>query len=270
MSTQVVPPRRIGMVIDPDADARPVLKAMRRWAWSSGTTLLVADDAGARDQLAADSDLLIAAGGHGTMLDALRLAAPHGTPVLGVNELEVRRLGRGLEALARGEFTLESQTALTVHVGRGGPLTAFNELVVTRRPGRSQAMLALHVDGELISRQAGDGLIVASPAGSTPHGLSAVGPIVSPRLGAILVTPLAPSAALSSSLVLCPDEPITLKVHRNSSPVALEIDGREHLELPPDSRLIVEAAPHAGRVVRLDQIGFAAHAQPDFGARQAA
>ncbi len=256
MTTQAVPPRRIGMVIDPDADAGPVLKAVRRWAWSSGTTLLVADDAGARDQLAADSDLLIAAGGHGTMLDALRLAAPHGTPVLGVNELEVRRLGRGLDALARGEFTLESQTALTVHVGRGGPLTAFSELVVSRRPGRSEAMLALHVDAELISRHAGDGLIVASP--------------VSPRLEAILVTPLATRAALSSSLVLSPDEPITLKVHRNSSPVALEIDGREHLELPPDSRLIVEAAPHAGRVVRLAQPGFAAYAQPEFGARQAA
>jgi NAD+ kinase len=258
------------MVLDPECDARPVLRAVRRWAWSSGTTVLVPDDAVARDQLSADSDLLIAAGGHGTMLDALRLAEPHGTPVLGVNELEVRRLGRGLEALARGDFTLESQTALTVHLGRGGPVTAFNDVVVSRRPGRSEAMLALHVDGELISRQAGDGLIVANPAGSTAHSSSAGGPIVSPRLEAILVTPLAPQAALSSSLVLSPDEPITLKVLRNSSPVALEIDGREHIELPPDSRLIVETAPNAGRVVRLGHIGFATHPQTHFGARQAA
>jgi NAD+ kinase len=258
------------MVLDPERDARPVLKAVRRWAWSSGTTVLVADDAAARDQLPADSDLLIAAGGHGTMLDALRLAAPQGTPVLGVNELELRGLGRGLEAVARGDFSVESQTALTVHHGRGGPLTAFKDVIVSRRLGRSEAVLALHVDGELISRQAGDGLIVASPAGSAAHSLSAEGPIVSPRLEAILVTPLAPHAVLSSSLVLPPDEPIILKVLRNSSALALEIDGREHLELPPDSRLILEAAPHAGRVVRLGQIGFAAHAQTEFGAREAA
>jgi NAD+ kinase len=247
------------VVLHPDRDATPVLETVRHWARSSGTTVLVSSDPSARDQLAADSDLLLAVGGDGTVRVAMHLAAPHGIPVLGLNlgrvghltEFEIAQLRRGLDAVSRGDFSVESEPALTVHLGRGGPRTAFNDVVVSRRRGRSEAMLALHVDGELISRQAGDGLIVSRPAGSTADSFSAGGPIVSPRLEAILVTPLAPDAALSSSLVLSPDEPITLKVLRHSSALALEIDGRENIDLPPDSRLIVEAAPNAGRVVRL-------------------
>lgn len=259
------PPRRIGMVLDPERDATPVLETVRRLARSNGTTVMASADPSARDQLAGDSELLLAAGDDGTVLEAMRLAAPHGIPVLGVNlgglgdlsELEIRRLGRALDAVTRGHFSVESQTALTVHLGRGGPVMAFNDVVVSRGRGRTEAKLALHVDGELISRQAGDGLIVSSPGGST----AAEGPIVSPRLEAIVVTPVAPHAPLSHSLVLSVDEPITLKVLRDSSALALEIDGRENIELPPESRLIVEAAPDAGRVVRLGS-GHAARLRP--------
>jgi NAD+ kinase len=259
------PPRRIGMVLHPERDATPVLETVRRLARRNGTTVLASADPPARDQLAGDSELLLAVGEDGTVLEAMRLAAPHGIPVLGVNlgrlgdlsELEIRRLSRALDAVARGDFSVESQTALTVHLGRGGPLMAFKGVVVSRGRGRSEARLALHVDGELISRQAGDGLIVSSPGGSTAPG----GPIVSPRLEAIVVTPLAPHGALSRSLVLSLDEPITLKVLRDSSPLALEIDGQENIELPPESRLIVEATPNAGRVVRLGS-GHAARLRP--------
>ena len=224
-------PSRIGLVLQPERDAAPVLETVHRWARQTGTTVVAA----------ADSELLLAVGGDATALDAMRVAAPRGVPVLGLNlgrhgdltEFEIRQLGRGLDALGRGDFGVESQTALTLHLGRGGPLLTFDDVVLSRARGRSEAALALHVDGDLISRQAGDGLMV------------------SPRPAAVLVTPLDPHAAPSSSLVLSHDEPIILKVLRHSSALTLEIDGRENIELPPESRLIVEAAPNVDRVVRL-------------------
>jgi NAD+ kinase len=234
-------PSRIGLVLHPERDATPVLETVRRWAGRTGATVRVSEDPSARAELAADSKLLLAVGGDATLHEAMRLAAPHGIPVLGVDlgrlghlsELEVRRLGRALDALERGEFTVEPRTALTFHLGRGGPIQTFNDVVARRGQGRSEAMLALHADGDLISRQAGDGLIV------------------SPRPETVVVTPLAPDEAANRSLVLSHDQPIVLKVLRYSSPVALEIEGRDHIELPPDSRLVVEAASNAGRGVRL-------------------
>ena len=94
-------------------------------------------------------------------------------------------------------------------------------------------MLALHVDGDLISRQTGDGLTV------------------SPRRAAVPVTPLDPHAAVGASLILSHDEPVVLKVLRQSSPLTLETEGRENVELPPESRLIVETTPNVDRVVGL-------------------
>lgn len=224
-------PTRIGLVLHPERDATPVLETLRSWARRTGTTVVAA----------ADSDLLLAVGGDATAVEAKRLAAARGIPFLGLNlgrhgdltEFEVRQLGRGLDALGRGDFGVESQTALTLHLGRGGPLLTFDDVVLSAARGGTKAALALHVDGDLISRQAGDGLMV------------------SPRPAAVLVTPLDPHAAISGSLVLSHDEPLILKVLRHSSTLALEIDGRKNIELPPESRLIVEATPNVGRVVRL-------------------
>jgi NAD+ kinase len=224
-------PTRIGLRLDPECDATPVLESVHRWARETGTSVVAA----------ADSELLLAVGGDATVMEALRLAAPRGIPVLrldvgrrgALTEFEARQLSRGLDAVGRGDFGVESQTALTLHLGRGGPLVTFDDVLLRRGPGGSEAVLALHVDGDLISRQTGDGLTV------------------SPRPAAVLVTPLDAQAAVGGSLVLSHDEPVVLKVHRHSSPLTLEIEGRENLELPPESRLIVQATPNVHRVVRL-------------------
>ena len=224
-------PSRIGLRLDPECDATPVLESVHRWARETGTSVVAA----------ADSELLLAVGGDATVLEAVRLAAPRGIPVLGLDlgrrgdltEFEARQLSRGLDAVGRGDFGVESQTALTLHLGRGGPLVTFEDVVLRRGLGGSMAVLALHVDGDLISRQTGDGLTV------------------SPRRAAVLVTPLDPHAAVGASLILSHDEPVVLKVLRQSSPLTLETEGRENVELPPESRLIVETTPNVDRVVGL-------------------
>jgi NAD+ kinase len=235
------PPSRIGLVLHPERDATLVLETVHSWARRTGTTVLASADPSARQQLAAESELVLAVGGDATALEAVRLAAPRGIPVLRLNEgrlgelteFEVRQLSRSLDALGRGDFGVESQTALTLHLGRGGPLLTFDDVVLSRGQGGSKAVVAVHVDGDLISRQAGDGLMISR------------------RPAAVLVTPLDPHAAVSGSLVLSHADPIILKVLRHSASLTLQIDGRENIELPPESRLIVQATPNVDRVVRL-------------------
>lgn len=272
------PPRRVGLVVHPERDASTAVEAAVGWARSRGAeVVLAADDAGrvrARDlravppeRLAERSDLLLAAGGDGTVLRALRLA--RGVPVLGVNmghlgyltEIDAAELAGGLDAVARGDFTLEPHVALRIRLP-GDATMAFNDVVASRPRGRPQAALDLTVDGELVTRHDGDGLIVATASGSTAYSFSAGGPIVSPRLAALVITPLAPHATFNRSLVLSPAERVRIDVAPDGPAVVVEVDGRAApRSLAPGAGIDVEAEPGAASVIRLGRAGFGARAR---------
>lgn len=142
--------------------------------------------------LAAGCDAVLALGGDGTMLAALRLGAPHNAPVLGVNlgtlgylaEVDAAHLGGALSALRAGEYAVETRTGLALAPASGTGMArqvAYNDVVLSRVPGRGQAALGLRVDGELLVRYASDGVIVATPQGSTAYAFAAGGPLVSPQ-----------------------------------------------------------------------------------------
>ena len=103
---------------------------------------------------------------------------------------------------------------------------AFNDVVLSRVPGRGQALLALHVDGQLLVRYASDGVIAATPAGSTAYSYAAGGPIVSPQTRAMIVTPDAPHGLFNRAVVLGAEERLGVEVLPNSAPVAVEVDGQ--------------------------------------------
>ena len=144
------------------------------------------DDVARRPEvsLASNCDLVLALGGDGTMLGALRLGAPHGVPALGINlgrlgyltEVDAAHLDAALSALANGEYTIEARTGLALFARDDlGAQIAYNDVVLTRVPGRGQAALALRIDGELLVRYASDGVIVARPQGSTAYAFAATG-----------------------------------------------------------------------------------------------
>ena len=110
---------------------------------------------------------------------------------------------------------------------------AFNDVVLSRVPGRGQALLALHVDGQLLVRYASDGVIAATPAGSTAYSYAAGGPIVSPQTRAMIVTPDAPHGLFNRAVVLGAEERLGVEVLPNSAPVAVEVDGRLLAEAEP-------------------------------------
>jgi NAD+ kinase len=208
--------QRLALVLRPDRDLHHAVQEICVWSAATGVELVGADgeprlpDHVTRRpvaSLAADCDAVLALGGDGTVLGALRLGAPHGAAVLGVNlgtlgyltEVDAAHLGGALAALAQGDYRVETRTGLALGAVSGiEAQIVYNDVVVTRVPGRGQAALGLRVDGELLVRYASDGVIAATPQGSTAYAFAAGGPLVSPRAQGMIVCPM-PRTACSTA-----------------------------------------------------------------------
>lgn len=208
------------------------------------------------------------------MLTAMRLAAPRGVAVLGVNlgtlgyltEVDAAHLGGALSSLAAGRYTLEARTGLALAPRDGiGAQTAYNDVVLSRVPGRGQAALALRIDGELLVRYASDGVIAATPQGSTAYAFAAGGPLVSPRARGMIVMPDAPHGLFNRAVVLAEGERLGIEVLPRSAPVSIERDGRLLGHAEAGAILQVLAQPDAARVVRVYPGGFAERARRKLG-----
>jgi NAD+ kinase len=275
--------RRVGLVLRPERDLRHALEQIRAWSVASGVALVGTrsdprlPDGVARERdtsLAAGCDTVLALGGDGTMLEALRVAAPHGVPALGINlgrlgyltEVDAAHLEGALSALARGDYTIEARTGLAL-AGSGsvGAQIAYNDVVLTRVPGRGQAALGLRIDGELLVRYASDGVIVATPQGSTAYAFAAGGPLVSPRAKGMIVMPDAPHGLFNRAVVLAEGERLGIEVLRTSAPVSIERDGRLLGHAEAGATLEIRAHPNAARVVRVQPGGFAERARRKLG-----
>jgi NAD+ kinase len=275
--------RRMGLVLRPDRDLRDVLEEIRNWALASGVTLFGADgdtrlpaEVARRPDasLAADCDVVLALGGDGTMLGGLRLAAPHRVPVLGVNlgtlgyltEVDAAHLGEVLSALQHGRYTLEARSALELTTPSSrSPLAAYNDVVVSRVPGHGQATLGLRIDAELLVRYASDGVIAATPQGSTAYAFAAGGPLVSPRAQGMVVMPDAPHGLFNRAVVLAEGERLGIEVLSTSAPVSIELDGRLLEHCDPRTQVEIGARRDAALVVRVHPGGFAERARRKLG-----
>jgi NAD+ kinase len=281
--TESQPPvRRLCLALHPERDLRDALEEVRAWASAVGVTLVGTEgDERLPDEvlrlpeasLAADCDAVLALGGDGTLLGAMRLAAPHGTAVAGVNlgtlgyltEVDGAHIGKALVALANGDYRVETRAALRMAQEGIGSQIAYNDIVVTRVPGRGQAGLGLRIDGELLVRYASDGVITATPQGSTAYAFAAGGPLVSPRAQGMIVMPDAPHGLFNRAVVLAEGERLGIEVLRRSAPVSIEVDGRllGHVEAGATLEIVVE--PDAARVVRVYPGGFAERARRKLG-----
>ena len=258
----------IALVVHPHRDPGEVLDAIGSWVASHGSRLLMrAEDAGRWDgeaivvsdaELAARADAVLALGGDGTMLGALRLVARRPVPVLGVNigslgflvEVQPAELHDALDRLERQEFTIEEHNALWL--GADDEAVAFNDLAFVRVPGDGVVEAALAVGGQRMGRFRCDGLVVSTSIGSTAYAYSAGGPVVSPALNAVVVAALAPLAGISRPMVTGADEPIRLTLQESSGCPAIEVDGTMLRRTEPGETLDVRLKLGCGHVVRLD------------------
>jgi NAD+ kinase len=277
------PVRRLGLVLRPERDLSEPLAQICAWAAAAQVELVGATEetrlpAGVVRQpnphIAVGCDAVLALGGDGTMLGALRLAASHDVPVLGINlgtlgyltEVDAAHLAAALSALAQGEYQIESRTALTLAL-RDSPAVdiAYNDVVLSRVPGRGQAALELRIDEELLVRYASDGVIAATPQGSTAYAFAAGGPLVSPRAQGMIVMPDAPHGLFNRAVVLAERERLGIELLPTSAPVSIELDGQLHGHCETGATLEILAQPTAATVVRVHPGGFAERARRKLG-----
>jgi NAD+ kinase len=214
------------------------------------------------------ADLLIVLGGDGTLIRAAQAVAPMGVPVLGVNtghlgfltEMESAELYDHLDSILQGHFRLEERLMLSVHLYRDGKetltLTALNDAVISKGPRARLVHLGVEVGGTTVARYPADGVIVATPTGSTAYSLSAGGPIVSPTVDVLLVTPICPHTIASRTIVVSGKEDVTLTVLESPGEVGLSADGSEPIPLAPGDRVQVGRAPYVAKLVRRDSYRF--------------
>ncbi|MGV9362194.1 NAD(+)/NADH kinase [Amycolatopsis sp. NPDC003731] len=262
-----------GLVLHPRRDSAAAVEAVLGWAGNRNIEILGIEDEIVRLNCAAEgvsaeelgrrADLLVSLGGDGTMLRAMRLADGQRAPVLGVNlgklgflaEVDVPDLPGALSAIDDHEFTVEPRLAVDA-VLQGRRITAFNDIAVVRVPGDGSAVVAVRVGGQPFVSYSADAVVVATPTGSTAYSFSAGGPITSPSVEALLVTPAAPHSAYSRGVVLSVHDEVTLELLPTSGRLAVEVDGQVEGYVSPGERLDLRARPSAARVVRLGMTTF--------------
>lgn len=228
------------------------------------------------DRFGPGLDLVLSFGGDGTMLRAVDLVYEAGVPVLGVNagqlgyltEVEPPDVDAALARLLAGDYTVAERMVLQVSVESAGPAGgrwwALNEAVLEKpHPGRL-ARLDLAINGAFFTSYAADGVIVATPTGSTAYSFSARGPIVSPRLRCLLLTPVSPHMLFDRSLVLDAEEEVRATVS-DDRPVLLTVDGIELGELAPGDVVTCTGGPRPARVVTLGPRDFHQILKAKFG-----
>jgi NAD+ kinase len=257
----------IGVVLHPSKPVGPALDTILAFAESRPSPVRVLARESDRARLPAgieivaeerflrEVDGVIALGGDGTMLGAMRLMAARPVPVLGVNygnlgflvEVSPGELPSVLEKMAAGDFTVEQYGCLVVTAGRTH--YAFNDAVVSR-PGRGAVSVDLEVNGLQYGYYRGDAVIVATPTGSTAYNYAAGGPVLSPSSGAMVITPVAPMAGIGRAVVLGAGDRIALTAADDSAAGVVDIDGTEAGQLGPGDRLEATMRADAAQVVR--------------------
>jgi NAD+ kinase len=217
-------------------------------------------------------DMCIVMGGDGTILTALRQYAGTGVPVFAVNFGEVGFLATvdpdGLsEHFLRafgGDF--ETIELPTIAVGRPeGTWTAINDVSVHRKPGHRVADLAYGLTGEEIGRVRCDGLVVATPQGSTGYNLANGGPVMAWGVEGYVVSFVAPHSLTARALVVAPDDLLTINNASREEPVEVHVDGRPSCELPPGEDLHVEFGVNHGTLAQLPGASFYHRLRERFG-----
>jgi NAD+ kinase len=264
----------IGLVLHPERDSAEAVGAVLDWAARKGAQVLGMEGEIRRlncaaipvtdTELGKRSDLVVSLGGDGTMLRAMRLADGQRAPVLGVNlgklgflaEVDVPELPGALSAIDANEFTVEPRMALDAIIGGDEVVTAFNDIATVRFPGLPTAVIAVRAAGHPFVSFAADAVVVATPTGSTAYSFSAGGPIVSPAVEALLVTPAAPHSGYDRGLVLSIQDSLTLEVLPTSGRLAVEVDGRVGAHVDVGDRIELRPRPGAAHVVRLGRTTF--------------
>ena len=278
----------VGMVVHGErAQAADLAREIAAWSLARGHRVVLPEEDATRarleggvasERLGLEADVVLSLGGDGTMLRSVDLVAAHDVPIIGINvgqlgyltEVDPADWERALTRWLAGEAEVDERMLLAVRVERADgqpgpdPTIALNEAVLEKTPMGHTVRMRVHLDGTFFTTYAADGLIVATPTGSTAYSLSARGPIVAPRHRAVLLTPVSPHMLFDRTLVLEPTTEVCLEVcgHR---PATLSVDGRNQGELTEGDRVVCTAAGHTARLITFGARDFHQIVKAKFG-----
>ncbi len=228
----------------------------------TATSLAEPSEGRSREQVAAASDLLLVLGGDGTLLAAARVAAPRGIPILPINmgslgfltSFMLEELYPALEDILAGRLTISERVMLHAELERGDKIldkqTVLNEVVINKGALARMIELKLSIDNDFVCRYRADGLIVASPTGSTAYSLSAGGPIVHPSVESFIITPICPHTLSDRPVVVGDTSIIEVKLSAGTESVFLTLDGQKGIPLQATDRVRISRAQQLLKLIQ--------------------
>ena len=272
MQFNSTPPKNIAIVAHPSMAGAPeealkVEAELNSAGIATASWASMSDESLRRRLALGEFEILIALGGDGTMLRAGHLGGPFGVPVLGINlgrfgfltELKRDGWATSIPELAAGHFRVEERMMIRAEHRRGdlslGHWEVLNDVVVCRGQFVRPITLLASVDGYQLARYSADGLIAATPTGSTAYALAAGGPILPPELRNILIIPVAPHLSVDRAIILSEGSCVTMRVFTNHEAV-FSVDGQAPLTMLEGDEIFVDASPNSAGFVRFQDPGY--------------
>jgi NAD+ kinase len=269
----------VAIISKPDRpELSEALPALEKWLQQHNHAVIVDQESTAyfsasnvvpRSELATRSpDLALVLGGDGTLLSAARAVAKTGTLILGVNlgtlgfmtELPLADLYPALDAIEKGHYIVDNRSMLSCSLVRGGGIvathTALNELVVSKSAIARLNHFELFVDAEFVSSYKADGLIIATPTGSTAYSLGAGGPILEPDVDAFVITPVSPHGLTHRPVVVRDTVEIEIQVITREEEAYLSLDGQVGMPVRDGDIVRCVKAEHPARLLRFQKTFF--------------
>ena len=253
-------------VVDGTQEAERIAAHLEKGGGTAAYGLLYDENLRNRVQ-AMEFELIIALGGDGTMLRAGHLGGPCNIPVLGINmghfgfliEVRQQQWPDVLDRLLKGDYWLEKRMMLCAEKWRGekkhGSWDVLHEVVVSRGQTVRPVQLTASIDGRFLTTYVADGLIAATPTGSTGYALAAGGPILPPELRNILLVPVAPHLSIDRAIVLAEGSCVSITVKTEHQAV-MSVDGQSPVPLQDEDRVEARAGDHTVKFVRFQDPGY--------------
>lgn len=278
-SHRAAPPKTVAIVSKPDRpELSEVLPVLEKWLEARHYTVVMDDESAAyyaprevvsRSELGKFAPgLALVLGGDGTLLSAARAVSNSGTLILGVNlgtlgfltEVQLSGLYPALEAIEQGHYVVDSRSMLTCSLVRDKATlathAALNDLVVSKSAISRLNHFELYVDAEFVSSYKADGLIIATPTGSTAYSLGAGGPILKPDVQAFVITPVSPHGLTHRPVVVRDTVEIEIRVKTGQEQAYLSLDGQVGMPIEDGDLVRCVKAEHPAKLLRFQKTFF--------------
>jgi NAD+ kinase len=265
--------KKIGLVVKSDARANEKAVELEHWLRSKKIEIVRKKtiESGQRNESASlasppsDIDCIFVLGGDGTFLSAVRWIEDQDIPILGIKfgqvgflaEIAEENLYPAAEKVLRGDFILRARMRLVVKVMRAEKTrvreTVLNDVVINRGALARLAHIETHIDDHYLTTYSADGLIVATPTGSTAYSLAAGGPVIHPAVPSIILTPICPFTLTNRPLIVPPSAYIKIRLAKGASDIVLTFDGQKGLEINDQDEIHIKKGPHPVHLITLPE-----------------